>query len=431
MRFKFIKSKFKRNSFASNLLVTTLGSSTAYIIGLLFTPVISRIYGPEAYGAFSVFNALVANFSLLASLGYEQAVILPSKRKDFYALIKLNFIIVLLFSTVLLLFLLFIPKSILLFLNLSELQNWIYFLPILIFLNVISQVMTTTGVKYKKFINASSSRIFSVLGAKGYALGHGVFHLPNVGGFIIGEISGKLVFILGLLKDKNIRKAVLFSIIRIDLISARKIAKIYKKYPLFNLPGVWLSMLTMQLPTYGLLLFFGTKNVGYFSMASMLMFVPLNLFARSMGTVFIEKASTLYNEKKVSELKRISLKMSLNMAFLSILPIALILTLGEQIFTILLGPEWAISGVFAKFLCLYLFSELIAFPLGTLFRVLRIEKTYLTFSLLALLSTILILLIASQFNSIHIFVFSIAVARFIENGFKIILVLKKLQTLQN
>jgi O-antigen/teichoic acid export membrane protein len=431
MIIKVLKEKLNKDSFAVNLLITSLGSSIAYIIGLLFTPFISRIYGPEAYGAFSVFNSLVINISLIVSLGYEQAVIIPERREDFYGLIKLNFILIISFSILISLVLLTIPRPLLEYLNLTLLEEWLLFLPILIALNVLSQVFTTIGVKYKKYINSSGSRVASVIGSKAYALSHGILHLPNVGGFILGELIGKSIFIYGLFRNHTIRMAFLFSIKKIKNKIVKQVAIRYKKYPLYNLPGVWIITLTMQLPIYSLLYYFGTESVGYYSMASMLLFVPLNLFGRSMGTVFIQKASILFNENNLKELKRISLKMTKSMALFSIVPIAIILTFGESIFILLLGSEWQASGLMAKYLCLYLFSELIAFPLGTLFRVLRIEKTYFIYSILSFFITFSLILIGARYNSMYTFVLFIAIARFLDNGLKSFLILKNLEHLQH
>ena len=90
----------KEGTFARNLAVTTLGSGLGYMIGFLMTPVIARIYEPEAYGEFAVFNTLVANIALVVTLNYQSTFVL-SKSKDVLShLIKLSCLGVLIISLI-------------------------------------------------------------------------------------------------------------------------------------------------------------------------------------------------------------------------------------------------------------------------------------------------------------------------------------------
>ncbi len=56
----------------------------SFAIQLVLTPVIARLYTPEAYGTFATLNALVMNLSLVLTLGYIDAFQLPKSEKDFF-----------------------------------------------------------------------------------------------------------------------------------------------------------------------------------------------------------------------------------------------------------------------------------------------------------------------------------------------------------
>ena len=76
---------FSRNSF-------TVFSAQSITVGsqLLLTPLIARVYGPEAYGVYGLFLALVMNLSSVADPGYSLAYVLPKDDRRFRDLVRLN-----------------------------------------------------------------------------------------------------------------------------------------------------------------------------------------------------------------------------------------------------------------------------------------------------------------------------------------------------
>ena len=80
----------QRGSFAQNFAVTFSGTAAVTAIGFLLTPVMSRIHPPATYGQFAVFNSLVSNLSIVTTLVYTGAFLLPKSREKFLALVQLT-----------------------------------------------------------------------------------------------------------------------------------------------------------------------------------------------------------------------------------------------------------------------------------------------------------------------------------------------------
>ena len=65
--------RFTARPFVRNVAAVAGGTATAQLIGILFSPLITRLYGPEAYGIQGVFMAIVAVGSSFAALSLPLA----------------------------------------------------------------------------------------------------------------------------------------------------------------------------------------------------------------------------------------------------------------------------------------------------------------------------------------------------------------------
>ncbi len=70
-----------------NVAVLLGGAAVGQVLLLLASPVVSRIYTPEDFGAFGVYLSLVAFFAAIASLRLELAIPLQKLREEADALL--------------------------------------------------------------------------------------------------------------------------------------------------------------------------------------------------------------------------------------------------------------------------------------------------------------------------------------------------------
>ena len=64
------------NRFAKNVINYASYFGLTFLIQLVFTPVIARVYTAESYGYFSLTSSIAAYLSVLYTLQLEQAVVL-------------------------------------------------------------------------------------------------------------------------------------------------------------------------------------------------------------------------------------------------------------------------------------------------------------------------------------------------------------------
>ncbi|MBK7964320.1 MAG: oligosaccharide flippase family protein [Bacteroidetes bacterium] len=76
------KFPLKSSEFTKSTLTLVIGTGIAQSIPFLLQPFLRRIYTPEDFGAISVFLSILAVISIVSSLRYEVAILLPKEDKD-------------------------------------------------------------------------------------------------------------------------------------------------------------------------------------------------------------------------------------------------------------------------------------------------------------------------------------------------------------
>ena len=154
----------KKNSFLLNII--TLISGTAISQGILFaaTPFLTRLYTPEEFGYFSLYAAIVAVITSVASWKYELAIMLPKEEKDAQAVLFLS-IITTIISTVLVFLLILIFKNLIVEHITEEVESFIWIVPLGVLISGLYQVFISFSSRNKYFKSVSISRISQSGGA--------------------------------------------------------------------------------------------------------------------------------------------------------------------------------------------------------------------------------------------------------------------------
>ncbi|MBX2964256.1 MAG: lipopolysaccharide biosynthesis protein [Cyclobacteriaceae bacterium] len=386
LNFKFIRDFFQslkaEGSFARNITLTFSGNTIAVFIGFLFTPFITRVYSPEAYGIFALYVSVVQSISLVATFQLTRAFVLPQNETEFEDLFTCTWLTACFISlaTALVLFLFHIPIFIYFNVSLPELFQWWPAIPIAVFLYAVNDILKSRNVRRKTFSRNAVNQIFSSTSARATTLVYGVITNGHAPGLILGDLLTKVleVFLLA-------GKGLLLELKAIFTVRSRKLLQIistYKDYPLYVLPGVWIFMFTYQLPVYVATLYFDTAQAGQYSLANSLLNLPLNLLAGSISPVFLQKIAETYKSDPV-EVPRIVRQLSNRLFIVGLLPLAIIVVFGDLIFAALLGNQWVEAGIFAGYMGIYSIFQVVNLPLASLYRIYSIERLGLLINILS------------------------------------------------
>lgn len=412
----------KKNPFLINII--TLISGTAISQGILFaaTPLLTRLYTPEDFGYFSLYAAIVAVITSVASWKYELAIMLPKEEKDAQAILFLS-IITTLISTLFVLLLIILFKNFIIQYLTSEVETFIWIVPLGVLISGLYQVFISYSSRNKYFRSVSASRISQSGGAVSVQVGAKGFDLFPQGliwGKLAGDFLALVVLLFKYLKNQTIQ---LKAITRKD-IQANAIK--YKDFPKYQSLAQFLSSLSQNVPFFLLTTLYNPEIAGFYMLTSRILSVPTALIGRSTREVYYQKASEMYASGK--NIFDLYYKTTLGLARIGIIPFIIFGFFATLLFVWIFGEEWYTSGVYAQIILLWTFFLFINPPTTTNIYILNLQKFRLKFEIVSVLLRITGLLAGFYFFHDHfISVGLFALAGVLLNLYLILYIYRKLK----
>jgi O-antigen/teichoic acid export membrane protein len=364
-------------------MVSMSGSAIVTVVGFLLTPILSRIYPPAAYGQFAVFNSVVSNLNLLATLAYTSAIPLPRARRDALAVVQLNVVLTVGMFALIVIALVFLGAHVVRWLDLQSLGAWIYMMPVLMLLYNFSLIMSSWYIRTKSFRTRTTADLVMSLVSRAFTLSYGWLSGGYSTGLILGDSLGKVTLFISLLRSgfqHELRPLWrTFSWRRI-----RQAAYRFREFPLYVLPGGYVSTLSSQLPVFMLTSAFGSTVVGLYSFAASLLEIPVSLIGSGIAPVFYQKAAEVHNDEP-ERLKDITLNIYYKLLYIGLLPLGFITVFGDVIFKVIFGAQWEMAGVFTGYLGYYYIFRLTGQATGMIYNILQRQQFALLTNMMLLL----------------------------------------------
>lgn len=381
------------SEFISNVLKLVSGSVISQILAIILIPIITRLYNPEEYGTFSLILAITAIIAIFSSLSYQLAIMLPKEDEDAAQIVTLCFILIFFSSNITGAFFFVFASPIASALHVPAMEQYLWFVPFLAFFTASFSVLTYWNSRRKRFGISAVAHLTNSLTSRGAQIGMGMISASPFNlilGSIIGYFCAIFVMLKGLEDDVKIFKNT--SITKIKQLAIR-----YKKFPIYTSWSTTSNTISTQITPLLLVYFYSPLIVGYYSMALLVVQMPMSLIGSATGQVFFQKASEEKNQ--TGSVKTIVEEVHRRLISLGIFPFLVLMIIGRELFGFFLGAQWASAGEYASILSPWLFLVFIASPLSTLFSVLEKQNIDLSFNLLILLSRIIVLYLGGIYSS--------------------------------
>ncbi|MEZ4739933.1 MAG: lipopolysaccharide biosynthesis protein [Flavobacteriales bacterium] len=365
-------------SFARNSFHVFSGNSLAMVSQVILTPIVARIYGPEAYGIYGLFAALMMNLASFGDLGYSMAYVLPKEEERFLGLVRLNLALILFVCVAFEIVALFSNQLYSVLPGWAPLGGWIHFVAPVALCYALAVMATQWLTRVKKFKQSAFTGATTDIAMRLFNLFYGLYSAGRVHGLIIGEVIMRTAIIpvyARSLWDQGLRE------IRSGWTweRLRRIAIEYKRYPLLIFPERWVSLLGAQLPIF--LLASDLSTVGHYSLGASLLLMPLRLLGFSMSTVYLQRASEIAVQAP-EELKRITKGLFDRLFWIGIGPFLLLVFFADEAFALVFGEPWRAAGVATAYLGGFFFLRLLTEPMVSLFNVVGREHVMLVFQII-------------------------------------------------
>lgn len=375
---KSISKKINLNSIKSVGILFS-GSLIALLISFITAPIITRIFSTQDIGIYSYILSVVTTFWPVLNGRYDMMIVSESSDEQSFSLIKLSSLIGVGISL-----LVGITFSVYIYLSKSNipLLSTILFIPTILislsFHNILS-AYNNRGKKYK--VLAISNVIKNLIQYVGPVL-IGIIH-PSANSLLIAYLVGIISSVLYQYKElKNHLKYIISLKIK-DLIN---IQKKYSKQPIFSAPAILANTLSYSLITFFIEYLYDLNIVGYYSISTRLLGVPLSLISGNVAKVFYEEASSEY--KTDGTFKKSFKKYALFLIPISVVMVLIMMLFAPKLFGLFLGKDWAVAGEYVRILAPMFGINFVVSPLTLGILIVQKQKLELFLQLFYLFASI-------------------------------------------
>jgi len=384
-----------KSEFSKNVLTLMTGATIAQAIPIAISPILTRIYTPEDFGIFALYMGLASFIAIVATGRYELAIMLPEKETDAINLVALSLIIATCIS-LLSFFVVFVFNDyIISLLGVPEIANWLYLIPISVLLTGIFQSLNYWKNRQKQYKALAASKVgqSASAGLTNISLGTLGFGFT---GMILSRLLGQIMSIYILLKTMKTEDFGLMK--EVSKISIIQLMKEYKKFPLINSANAMID--SFRLASINILIarLFSNTLLGQFTLAWQMVQVPVSLLGSSLSQVFFQRISKVDNKEFYEVIKTFLIKASLLAAPIFIL----IYIFAVDIFEVVFGSEWIISGELASVMSPWIFLNFLSAPMAHVFIVLNKQEVILKVSIVYMLVPLMILFFGRNLEFIEV-----------------------------
>lgn len=345
---------------------------------MAFAPIITRLYGPEIFGAVGTFIAILEILIPLAALSYPIAIVLPKRDADASALVRLSLAIALLTSAFAALLLMGSKDAIIETFNLQAIGPFLWLAPIAMYFSVCMSVANQLAIRRKLFRLRSRVAILQSLAINSAKSGMGLVS-PTALALAAATVFGYLLHALMLWPGVENAKEV-----DSKGSNAWGLLKEHKDFAFFRTPQIFINSIGQSLPILLLSNLSGATAVGFYVLARTVLLVPSNLIGQSVADVFYPKfVETLHAGRSG---KGLLLKTCASLAAIGVVPYLVLIALGPWLFALIFGSEWREAGEYVQWMSLWLFVVLVTRPVIAAIPVLSLQGAFLAFEVFALIT---------------------------------------------
>lgn len=362
---------------SSNLLM--------FLLPVVVTPVLSRLYTQADFGEWGVFSSFVSILTIAIFAGYENTIVKANEEEIPYVstlCLSIGFIVTLI---TLLVFYLGQGEGFAFFLNFPP----IALLAIYLLAYCIHTVLSNMCNRYGKYSGIAIESIILGGSQAGLRILFGITSFVVINGLILGTTLAQIVtFIFLLFYILYIKKA--RSLWHWDLNKMRNILFKYKNFALFDAPSSLLCFAGFNVPLLILVAFFNKETIGCYSIVLQLLLLPMSLVGSAIGRVYYEQLCSAGLNDEIEHTKQCTLQVGKIVSLIAFVPMLFLACGGDKVVTLFLGSKWNTAGDISLCLAFWSFPTILTQPLIPLFRYLNKQRTLflynLTYSVVAITS---------------------------------------------
>lgn len=370
-----ILKRIRESKFSRNVAIVATGTAGAQVITMAFAPLVTRLYGPEAFGMLGTFMAVLAVMTPIAALTYPIAIVLPRSDHDAIKIAKLSAGIAVIVASLAAVIIFtwggWLAKT----LDIESVGRFFMIIPLFMIFSALQQIFTQLLIRRKRFSITARLSILQSLMVNLANTGVGLY-IP-VGAALIAVVTASQA-IYAIILGINVQNKWATDRARSPK-SLWEVAKTYKDFPIYRAPQVTLNALSQSLPIIMLASFSGPAAAGFYTLGKTVVGMPSTLIGQSVASVFYPRITEAVHAGE--DLYKLLTRATMTMAIVGIFPFSLIILLGPWIFSLVFGEKWAMAGEYARWLSFWLYFAFLNRPTVAAIPSLGLQKFFLLYEI--------------------------------------------------
>ncbi len=380
--------------FLKSVAILASGTAIAHVLNIVFIPILTRLYGPEAFGILGTFTSISNILIPLAALSYPLSLALPESDKDATELVKASIFTCLIVSLTYLFIIVIVTNNNLMNI-LDDVPLWVvYILSLVVVLHAFQQIGFQWLIRKKKYNKISKVLIIQSLLLNFSKLLVGVIY-PSALSLIAITISGFLLQMLQYLYHAS-KNGLNFSKKNLcNLYSIKEQSRKYADFPCYRAPQILINSLSQGLPIILLSFYIGVAESGFFALSQSILGAPIALIGGAVSNVFYPKIANSINKNK--HVYNDIIKFSLLLACLGFITYFMIIFFGKEVFSFVFGSEWIMAGSFGQCMAVYYIFSLAARPAIDTIPSMKMQRAFLILEVVFVIVKLLVLIFGLYF----------------------------------
>lgn len=375
--------RFKpRSEFARNVVTLMTGTTVAQAIPVAISPILTRLYGPEDFGALALFIAITAIFGAIANARYELAIMLPSEDEDALNIAALGLLISSALSVILLFVAISFNSRICTLLGNDHIGPWLYLAPLTVFFTGLFNVLNYYNNRIKRYKDIAQASMVKAVVLATVQLAAGVLR-AGAGGLVAGQVASSLFANAKLLRN-TLGRADWRRVITLERM--RQQGRRYRDFPLFSMPAILANTLAQHLTNILISAYFNVATLGQYALVQRVLGMPSSLVGTAISQVFFQQA-TVERQRTGKAVNAFDGTVK-KLALLSAPSFLLLMLVAQELFALVFGERWRIAGHYAQVLAPFFAIRFIVAAVTTINSVFEKQKISLAWQLLLLASAL-------------------------------------------
>lgn len=355
------------------------------LLAIAIAPLLGRLLGPEAFGEFGVYLAVLGVLGGAASWRLGLAVPVPTDDAEGVAVLAAGVFATLVSTAVAMIAVWCGAAWVAARLDAPTVEPLLWWIPASILGVGLTDVLSGWCLRHRDFPALVRQRVVRAVGTSGWQLVHTLITRATATPLVLGEVVGRLASVVAMWRviwrTEHVRvRELTWPRVRTALGAQREFVTVATPSYLLNQLGQWV-------PVFLLTAYWGPVAAGLYVVGQRIVGVPIGLIGDSAGQVYIAEIAAL-SRTSPSAMLRLFRHTATRLAMLAAATAGALILFGPLGFTIGFGAAWVDAGRMVRWQGVALAAQLVAIPMAHTLVVLRYQQRQLVWDALRLAATV-------------------------------------------